>query len=652
MGSSSRSLADGIRRYRRLAATLFFGLCAWWVLTPGALAARPVQLGTTISLGELRVVVTTPVPAGVGRGYAPVNVRVTNDGTGPERLEMDLNARRYNQTRYRQKWKLDLAPGESTSSELLVCVDRSGLGGSYRLNLKSGRDKRDVRLEFFRNGLSPVARVIAFVGPSEMSEVVLAGRRSDLPMSGSPHRVLGAATDASRVRSGGAAIQTARLASLSFEDLPRMAAGWSTMDTVFVDVDGDLPSDPRWERLLEWAHQGGQVAFVGTDLERRLRGVPGLTTLTQERFKLNVPEGSLTASIRDGSAMELYRAGFGSIALCRFGLSDVEFLKDPAPTGSDGGVFVRTLQAFDAVRWHRDDWPSTLGALYASSTRDVKEPWTSEFSEDGLPIRSVLGLLTLFAIIVGPLSVAVSRKKKRPGLLLVAVPLVSLVATVVIVGYGLFRQGFGTEGYAHSLTIVDQVEKRATSALRRELVMGRSGQTLQPLPSSTVLVPMRDYGSQTRIMEHDGNQLALLGDFLPVRTRTGHVVLSTGTTRARLEWTAPQGDSMEVTNALGVELRMLEIMSPDGRLFAAEGGIKKGATATLRERPRAAVRGVLDSAEFEPIFAGAQLHEGGYLALASEAGPGADDASVEMDELKFLHAIVGYLDTDPAKWSR
>ena len=149
---------------------------------------------------------------------------------------------------------------------------------------------------------------------------------------------------------------------------------------------------------------------------------------------------------------------------------------------------------------------------------------------------------------------AYSRKRNRPGLLLVTVPLISLLATFVIVGYGLLRQGFDTEGYAHSLSIIDQVEKRATAALRRELIMGRGGQTLQPLPATTVLVPVRGLGEgEVRSIQEDGNQPVLSGDFLPVRTRTSHVILSTGTTRARLEWSAPEGGSMKVTNALGVE---------------------------------------------------------------------------------------------------
>jgi hypothetical protein len=622
---------------------------AWLALLQGAFAAAASpQLGSTIALGGLEIVTTTPIPPGAARGFAPVTVRVRNVGTRPERLEMELGGFGYNQQPNRQEWTLDVPPGESVTSELLVNIDRLSRGGSKRLYLESDGDRRDVRLEYFDDYFNPRARAIQFLGAAELADTIIAARRAELPLTGSSHAVLGAESGSTR----GSGSQIARIGSSTFEDLPRMAAGWSAVDTVFVNVDRDLPASSSWEPLLEWVDHGGQVAFVGRDLGRRLREVEGLRIRTRGRYGLEVPGPSLTVPFEGDSKIQLYRSGFGSIALCEYSSLDVDFFDDSTPSAVNGGAFVRTLQAFDAVRWHKKHWPSTQCAAYWASGLDPDLPWTSMFPDSGLPIRSVLGMLMLFSIVVGPLCVAYSRKKMRPGLLLVAVPLVSLVATILIVGYGLVRQGFGTEGFAHSLTLVDQVEKRATSALRRELIMGRGGQTLQPLPSSTVLVPARSSGSQTRVMEQKGNQITLSGDFLPVRTRTGHIVMSTGTTRARLEWTAPDGDSMTVTNALGVDLQMLEVMAPDGRLFAAEGNIEKGGTAKLRERQRGAVRGVLEVAQHEPIFDGVELPLGGYLALSTEAGPGTDDASVEMEELKYLHGIVGYLDLDPQKWSR
>ena len=677
---SIRFFATGaLRSLGALAASAALLLGSAVFLAPRAYAApAPAQLGATLSVGELRVVVDSAVPGGASRGFGSASLRVTNDSSKQERLAVELvGAPTFDVSQATQKWTLRLAPGESTSFEMLANLDRSGGRGSYSVRLESGGDRQYVSLGISDESYYPGARVIGFLGESELPELALAGRKSDLPLDPAAMTVLGAFSESVSGRGGHPAEQVAQLFSLAFEDLPRRAVAWSHVDTVIVDVDRDLSSDARWERLFEWVHQGGQLAFVGDDLDRRLRQLEGIEALTDERFRLGASDAHSPIPPELGSSIRLYRVGFGTLALQARRQDEPLYFSGPAKVpgpappvttrsitvsapgsspefaaGSDGSPVVRTLQALDAVRIDRSPWPSTMASLYAGSSSDQPSPWETDFPEDGLPIRTVLGMLTIFVMLVGPFSVVYARKKEKPGLLLVAVPLISFVSTAVIVGYGVLRQGLGTEGYAHSISIVDQVQKHATSALRRELVMGRSGQTLKPLPATAVLVPITRSSGQTRVIEEEGNQLTLSGDFLPVRTRTAHVTLSSGQARARLEWAAPSGDSMTVTNALGVKLEALEVMSLDGRVFAATGVIDQGASATLKEQPSSNVAGFFDKAKNEPMFSAAQLRPGGYLAVAAEAGPGVDDATVEMKELLHLHGIVGYLDTDPTKWTR
>ena len=638
------------------------GLALWLlsfcVLGESATAAR--QLGTTINVGEFRVVVDSWIPGGAARGFAPVRVTAINDGLRTERLDLTLmGSINYAMRLADQGRKLRLEPGESVSLEMLVNLDRNHGQGNYTIMAASEGERDFARPSLGSLQVGPDARVIGFLGASPLGENPLAARRSELPLGTAGTPVLGAHEWSYGVRMSSADTQVAQLFSMGFDDLPQKTMAWSGVDTVIVDVDRVLPSDPRWQRLLEWAHEGGQLAFVGDDLERRLRSIEGLAALTEERFRARQRQVTIPPELE--ANIRLYQVGFGCLALLDLGADAADYFRAPAvATGSPGvfaeGLFTKTLRAFDASRLDSTPWPSAISAAYAANVHGGASPWCEPFDEDGMPIRTVLVLLFIFTVLVGPWSVAYSRKRDRPGLLLVAVPLISLLATCVIVGYGLLRQGLGTEGYAHSLSIVDQVEKRATAALRRELIMGRGGQTLQPLPATTVLVPVKGYGEgEVRSIQEDGNQPVLSGDFLPVRTRTSHVILSTGTTRARLEWSAPEGDSMKVTNALGVELEALEVMAPDGRVFATAGRIAEGGSVELKEILQAArsasrVRSLLSKAASDPIFAAAKLRPGGYLAVSAAAGPGVDDASVKMDETLSVHGIVGQLSPDPAKW--
>ncbi|MEM8712532.1 MAG: hypothetical protein AAGG01_16380, partial [Planctomycetota bacterium] len=245
-----------------------------------------------------------------------------------------------------------------------------------------------------------------------------------------------------------------------------------------------------------------------------------------------------------------------------------------------------------------------------------------------------------------------SRRRRRPGQLLYAVPLISLAATALVVVYGFLRQGFETEGYVHSLSVLDQEERLATNLMRRQLILGRGGQTLKPLPGTTVLVPDHRADGEVRRVEDDGRELLLAGDFLPVRAKTDHLILANATTRARLEWEAPSGGVMRVTNALGVDLKSLEVMDPAGEVYVLYEAVAAGATVELQKRDGSFLEQRMVGYTSDSIFERARLMPAGFLAEAAAPGPGADDCSVEMVDLYRYHGIVGRLPADDERWGQ
>lgn len=616
-------------------------------------SASTRQIGTTMTVGEFRVVADTFLPERAGRGFAPVTFRITNDGARAERLGFVIDTSwSSGMARNEQEFSVTLEPGETRSLERLLPIERVQGRTNFGVHLRNGNEYTRISLPLADEWGVGSARVIALLGVAEVAPALLVAHDADLPLDdGSAIRGV---HDGSGYpgRRGSRGVQAASLVSMTLEDMPLTTAGWSSVDTVFLDVDQVLPADHRWNRLFEWVRQGGQLVVFGEDLDRRLGSLAGIEAIMTPRLELDLEPLSLALAREIGRDVTVYRAGFGVLVRVDSTAGEPSLLRDPSSAPTAERPLRAALKLLDSILPAATDEPSMIGIVGRADLSMGSSIWSEPIPDDSLPIRPVLAVLTLFALLVGPGSVIYSRRKKRPGLLFLSVPVLSLATTALIVVFGLVRQGFRTEGFAHSLAIVDQVENQTTAALRRSLVLGKGGSTLRPLPGTTVFVP--DIGDEARMrtVEMDGNQLILSGDFLPVRERTGHVAIAASTTRARLEWSPPEGSTMTVTNALGVDLESLDVRAPDGTIYGTTEGVPQGATATLSKQaePRA-VDGFGERWD-DPLFSRAELPRCGYLATAASAGPGVDDCSVEMTELLGLHGIVGLMDPDPAKWSR
>lgn len=620
----------------RLAMKILLGWVLILCLLPGAANAR--QLGSPFSVGDIVVTVDRLTAGNVGRGFVPVRVRAENKEKVERSLQVSFAGGWTNgMARSRFFTTMTLGPGESNSLELLVPASRNpGATLSKSLMLNSDGHQNFVDLGICDEGFNSKARVICVLAESQLSEAEVAAIKGDLPMDrgGTAQGVF----DNNKISGGssrrGGAGQAAQVFSLAFVDLPEHTAGWSSVDTVLVKVTGPIRGDRRWNRILEWVRQGGQVAFVGQNLEQNLKGIEGLAALAQERFRVEL-EG----------AGDFYSAGFGTIAIMPPLYAPKSLLDDP----SDLAEYLVLLDKGDGSHAGLDDLPSNLATMYKLEAG--RGPWKKPFPSNALPLRAVVSILLLFSIVVGPINVFLVKKKQKPWLLFVSVPVISIIVTVLIVVFGFLRQGFGTEGYANSVVIVDQVSHQATAALRRRLVVGSGGPALSPRPNTTVLVPDEGVPGAVRIVQEKGNQLRLSGDFLPVRTQTNHLILtSAATVRARLEFQRQTDGTLKVTNGLGVSLRSLEVRAPDGSIYTNQSPVALGASQILKQASKARLEADVIAHELDPMFRFAKLPACGYLAIASSASDIADDCSVEMEELLAIHVVVGFLDDSPQRW--
>ncbi|MFO1032295.1 MAG: hypothetical protein U1F60_14540 [Planctomycetota bacterium] len=153
------------------------------------------------------------------------------------------------------------------------------------------------------------------------------------------------------------------------------------------------------------------------------------------------------------------------------------------------------------------------------------------------PVRGFLTIIVLFAIVVGPLNFAVMRRRRRPLLALVTIPVLGFGTTVLLLGYGLVHDGFGIRGAVVSWSCLDQVRHEGVTVAASTLFAGSSPRRFE-LGQDAVLFGVRsagrgrDEGIDSWFL--DAATFTLEGGALPSRTPTPLLAVQQGPERSRL----------------------------------------------------------------------------------------------------------------------
>lgn len=636
-----------------------------WLFAPllALLAVIPAsaQYSQSIELDTVSINVESHWPPGIFRGWVPMAVEMRSLDSGSQTVNMKLSARfGWNTAGFRMDRSVELEPFETKTVDLLVPCDRVGGGTNYDITFSDGKKGTGVGLPFGSGGVHYSGRVICLLAPSQIDPVSLASIQAALPRTANDgvsgvmlsDQIPPWFSDSSRrFGRGSTPEQIATVFAPPMWRLPKDLAAWTSVDTIVVDARQPVSAEPEWEPILSWVRLGGQIVFLGDNAEANASAIPGLGEHLADRFEIATGE----------SDRRMFRAARGLVAFYDWAPGVDPAGRPGVPLGQAGDA-LRILGGLDDVAGdpnrvkpaHRSQsrtiaWQSasSLGAGYRR-----RSPWPEPFELPELPMRVVLALLIGFGVVIGPLNMRFLKKRNRPGLLFVTVPVLSILTTVGILAFGLLQQGLSTRGHEHSITVLDQTQAHATMSSRREMFVGSGGSSLRPKPSTVVMAPDRERESDVRVMKDDGRSTVLAGAFLPVRTKTEHFIHRDAASRARLE-VAAKGTGLEITNGLGdgVQVRDIEVIGPDGTLFGFEEGdqgLPPGSSATL-VRLEASRWEEWPLAASEPLFHGFDVPLGGYIARVSKS-PAADDCGVTMDAEYEEHLLLGILDADAKEW--
>lgn len=299
------------------------------------------------------------------------------------------------------------------------------------------------------------------------------------------------------------------------------------------------------DALWRYVEAGGTLWLVGTPVDLPVRG-------------LSFAGRPLTLESRSGVVTPLatHFAGFGVIHLGPFPSLD--------PGDMDGVV----------ESWRRSlgPWSIALNAGMAQNAMPVVDSVE-------IPVRGVFLLIVLFTLLVGPLNLVVLARRRQRLWIFATVPAISLVTCLAVFAYVVFDEGFIRQHRSAGLTLLDQVEQRATtlawSGFYSTVTLGEL-----TFDSATEVTPFaqREGKGAPRSMRLDAGQV-LTGGWVSARVPSYLILRKSEDRRERLEVSL---DEFSVLNGLGADILRLWVVDEGGEIYLARNilaGARQGLTA-------------------------------------------------------------------------
>ncbi len=347
---------------------------------------------------------------------------------------------------------------------------------------------------------------------------------------------------------------------LDLHKLPSRAIELTSASGVVLDVAAGWPTPPQLAVLIEYVRLGGVLAVVGFDRQGLLQRSNLLAPYLEPRFEL--------AGFDDGSG----RVAVQGLGLGRLIASPLR-ITDPLEVNG----------ALRAALWWCFERESTGTASIGTGQSPFEQASLMELPMV-LPPGVLAAVCLVIALVVGPLNFMMVWRRRRPALLLVTVPVLSLGIAAFIAAFGMVRLGFDISATGASLAVLDQRSGELSVTEARGMFAGFTLQEgLSPEPGS-VVIPLAvgfRFGSFPDIrVERNGGLLK--GAFLPPRERSRAIVVSARRTRQRLDVEpAALGDTVTVANGFEAQIAELVLHSGDGRYFRATDAIEPGAKVSL-----------------------------------------------------------------------
>jgi hypothetical protein len=268
----------------------------------------------------------------------------------------------------------------------------------------------------------------------------------------------------------------------------------------------------------------------------------------------------------------------------------------------DAGV---TVGRYYGTQTRAQDITAGYSGLSTGSIRKPVWELLNALGERNFASWQVVAFLVVFGILVGPVNLFVLAPSGRRHRLFITTPLLSVGASVLMVGIILTQDGTGGMG-ARLIAIDIQPEEAAAYVTQEQVsrtgvLLGGGFEVKQPalieplaLPDTPWVKLKSNNNSQPAQLSQEGRLRG--GNYFQSRAEQGQILRAVVSSRARLEMkTGLAADAApEVISALGFTIDDLFYVNANGGVWRAKGTLATGQQVKLTKSDSSTLRSILE----------------------------------------------------------
>lgn len=314
--------------------------------------------------------------------------------------------------------------------------------------------------------------------------------------------------------------------------------GWSVFSCLLCDESEWIAmSAGQRKAFLDWVGLGGKAGLMVTDASAERLDQLGLPAADPDGRR-RVGAGEIVPVAWDGMQLD--------------------------PAAVEGFLEGRSLHP-------RSDQLTTYSYADASTGTQTWELGFGRlfavFGPRQLPVAAILGFLAIFGLVAGPLNLMLLAGPGRRARMFWTTPLISLVATALLLGLIFFRDGVGGAGARRVLGLL-MPEQNGMAIIQEQF--SRTGVLLGssfPMREPSWMRPLQEGGRSEVLLEVEGRQRQ--GDWFSSRSDQGYLLETVRPSRAKIELVTGSDPSPVVISSIDVPLERLFVIDEEGTYWTA-----------------------------------------------------------------------------------